>query len=154
MNSKRRTTDSWPAPARPDLLSLERVRPRIMPLDANRRTADDGRRIVCGAWRMNDDDADIPVRPVQAWADGRGHLYPTKEAALLVEIERVLGHFGTGESMAPGIARLIASKRDELVPLLTAFGPETVKAITLDLVREKRASAGQSAQGDDLEGTR
>lgn len=92
---------------------------------------------------MSDEDADIPVRPVQAWADGRGHLYPTKEAALLVEIERVLGHFGTGESMAPGIARLIASKRDELVPLL---GPETVKAITLDLVRERRA--GQPTQDD------
>jgi hypothetical protein len=92
------------------------------------------------------DDADIPVRSVQAWTDGRGHLYPTKEAALLVEIERVLGHFGTGESMAPGIARLIASKRDELVPLLTAFGSETVKAITLDLVRERRASAAQPTQ--------
>jgi hypothetical protein len=97
---------------------------------------------------MSDDDADIPVRPVQAWTDGRGHLYPTKEAALLVEIERVLGHFGTGESMAPGIARLIASKRDELVPLLTAFGSETVKAITLDLVRERRAGTGQSVSGD------
>ena len=90
---------------------------------------------------MNDGDSDIPVYPVQAWTDGRGHLYSTKEAALLVEIERVLGHFGTGESMAPGIARLIASKCDELVPLLTAFGPETVKAISLDLVREKREAS-------------
>jgi hypothetical protein len=87
---------------------------------------------------MSDDNPDIPVRSVQAWADGRGALYPTKEAALLVEIERVLGHFGTGDSMAPGIARLIAAKRDELIPLLSAFGPETVKAIKLDLVRGTR----------------
>lgn len=88
---------------------------------------------------MNSNDgAGLPVKSVQAWTDGRGHLYPTKEAALLVEIERVLGHFGSGDSMAPGIARLIAAKRDELVPLLTAFGPETVKAISLDLVRERR----------------
>ncbi len=87
---------------------------------------------------MNDEDAEIPVRSVQAWADGRGKLYPTKEAALLVEIERVLGHFGTGESIAPGIARLIAAKRDELIPLLGAFEPETVKTISLDLVRQKR----------------
>ena len=77
---------------------------------------------------MSDGNSDIPVQPVQAWTDGRGHLYPTKEAALLVEIERVLGHFGTGESMAPGIARLIASKRDELVPLLTAFGSDSINA--------------------------
>jgi hypothetical protein len=87
---------------------------------------------------MSDDNPDIPVRSVQAWAGGRGALYPTKEAALLVEIERVLGHFGTGDSMAPGIARLIAAKRDELIPLLSAFGPETVKAIKLDLVRGTR----------------
>jgi hypothetical protein len=59
---------------------------------------------------------------------------------LLVEIERVLGHFGTGESMAPGIARLIAAKRDELMPLLAAFGPDTVKAISLDLARERRGA--------------
>lgn len=89
---------------------------------------------------MTDGESDIPVRAVQAWSDGRGHLYPTKEAALLVEIERVLGHFGTGESMAPGIARLIAAKRDELMPLLAAFGPDTVKAISLDLARERRGA--------------
>lgn len=91
---------------------------------------------------MSDDD-DLPVKPVQAWTDGRGNLYPTKEAALLVEIERVLGHFGKGESdsMAPGIARLIAEKRRHLMPLLDAFGPETAEAmepISLDEVRERR----------------
>jgi len=89
---------------------------------------------------MTEDESGIPVREVQAWSDGRGHLYSTKEAALLVEIERVLGHFGTGESMAPGIARLIAAKRDELMPLLAAFGPDTVKAISLDLARERRGA--------------
>ena len=92
---------------------------------------------------MIDDDGDLPVKPVQAWADGRGNLYPTKEAALLVEIERVLGHFGKGESdsMAPGIARLIADKRHHLIPLLDAFGAEIAEAIepiSLDEVRERR----------------
>lgn len=92
---------------------------------------------------MSGDGADLPVRPVQAWTDGRGNLYPTKEAALLVEIERVLGHFGTGsgDSLVPGIARLIATKRHQLVPLLDAFGPETMEAIepiSLDAIRRIR----------------
>ncbi len=89
---------------------------------------------------MGDDE--LPVRPVQAWIDGRGNLYPTKRAALLVEIERVLGHFGTGDSMAPGIARLIADKRHDLIPLLDALGPEDkVEPISLDEAREKRGEA-------------
>jgi hypothetical protein len=91
---------------------------------------------------MSDDETDLPVRPVQAWADGKGHLHPTKEAALLVEIERVLGHFGTGESMAPGIARLLAAKRYQLIPLLDAFGPElseTIEAIPFDTLQARGA---------------
>lgn len=94
--------------------------------------------------RMNDDvDADLPIRPVGAWADSRGNLYPTKTAALLVEIERVLGHFGTGESMAPGIARLLVSKRNELIPLLDAVDPEAdlLEPISLEAEREKRKDA-------------
>lgn len=94
---------------------------------------------------MNDDaDAALPIRPVEAWSDSRGNLYPTKTAALLVEIERVLGHFGTGESMAPGIARLLVSKRHELIPLLDAVDPETpdlLEPISLEAEREKRKDA-------------
>jgi len=92
---------------------------------------------------MSGDGAELPVRPVQAWTDGRGNLYPTKEAALLVEIERVLGHSGatSADSLVPGIARLIASKRTQLVPLLEALGPETVDSIepiSLDAIRRLR----------------
>jgi len=92
----------------------------------------------------DDDDTALPIRPVEAWADSKGHLYPTKTAALLVEIERVLGHFGTGESMAPGIARLLVSKRHELIPLLDAVDPETpdlLEPISLEAEREKRKDA-------------
>ncbi len=39
----------------------------------------------------NNDEADLPIKAVQAWVDSKGHLYPTKEAALYVEIERLLG---------------------------------------------------------------
>jgi len=81
----------------------------------------------------NQDDADLPIKAVQAWIDSKGHLYPTKEAALYVEIERLLGHVGTGESLAPGIARVLVEKRDRLMPLLKAFGAgaEVIEAIPL-----------------------
>ncbi|MCW6533068.1 hypothetical protein [Sphingomonas lycopersici] len=82
----------------------------------------------------NNDEADLlPIKAVQAWVDSKGHLYPTKEAALYVEIERLLGHVGTGESLAPGIARVLVEKRDRLMPLLKAFGAasEVIEAIPL-----------------------
>lgn len=66
-------------------------------------------------------DDDLPITPVQAWTDSKGQLHPTKEAALFVEIERLLGHVGTGESLAPGIARLLVERRNRLMPLLKAF---------------------------------
>ena len=73
---------------------------------------------------------DLPIAKVDAWRDGQGQLHPTKEAALLVEIERVLGRFGNAngsESLAPGLARLLVEKRAQLVPLLEAFGPVVVE---------------------------
>lgn len=66
-------------------------------------------------------EADLPIKSVRAWTDSKGQLHPTKEAALYVEIERLLGHVGTGESLAPGIARLLVERRDRLMPLLDAF---------------------------------
>ena len=86
------------------------------------------------------DANDLPVKPVQAWADSRGHLYQTKAAALYVEIERLLGHVGTGESLAPGIARLLVSKRDQLSPLLEAFdddAAEVLEAIPVPAARKE-----------------
>jgi len=74
-------------------------------------------------------DADLPVKAVRAWVDSKGHLHPTKEAALYVEIERLLGHVGSGESLAPGIARLMVEKRGILIHLLEAFGAESATVI-------------------------
>ncbi len=77
---------------------------------------------------------DLPIKRVYAWIDGKGQLHATKEAALYVEIERLLGHVGTGESLAPGIARTLVEIRDRLMPLLDAFDsdvPEIIEAIPL-----------------------
>lgn len=75
--------------------------------------------------------ADLPVAEVPAWEDSAGQLHRTKEAALLVEIERVLGRFGNtagSESLTPGLARLLVEKRAQVAPLLEAFGPVLVAA--------------------------
>jgi len=79
-------------------------------------------------------EADLPVKAVRAWVDSRGCFHSTKEAALYVEIERLLGHVGSGDSLAPGIARLMVEKRGTLVQLLEAFGTgggELIEAIPL-----------------------
>ncbi len=86
--------------------------------------------------RNSRDDVDLPIKPVQAWVDSKGHLHPTKEAALYVEIERLLGHVGSGESLAPGIARTLVEKRGQLALLLGAFEPETGEVIeAIPLIR-------------------
>lgn len=83
-------------------------------------------------------DADLPIKPVQAWIDSKGHLFPTKEAALYVEIERLLGHVGSGESLAPGIARLMVEKRGTLIFLLEAFGADGAEVIeAISFVKSK-----------------
>lgn len=65
--------------------------------------------------------AALPIQPVQAWADSTGAMHSTKEAALTSELVRALGHVGNGEGMAPGIAKMLVEKRDQIMPLLAAF---------------------------------
>jgi len=65
----------------------------------------------------------LPIRAVEAWEDSTGTTHPTKEGALTVEVERVLGRIGNGESLTPGLARKIIDQREALIPLLEAFGP-------------------------------
>lgn len=91
-----------------------------------------------------DGDGDgLPIKPVQSWVDSKGHFHPTKEAALFNEIERLLGHVGAGESLAPGIARVLVEKRRQLVPLLNAFEPaESEIGEAVPIVRLIERSAG------------
>ena len=63
------------------------------------------------------------ITAVEAWRDSTGTIHPTKEAALFVEITRALGRVGNGDSLAPGLAKVIVEQRAVLVPLLEAFGP-------------------------------
>jgi hypothetical protein len=69
--------------------------------------------------------APLPIREVPAWTDSTGALHPSKDAALTVELERALGRIGQGEtSIAPGIAKMLVEKRDQIIPLLAAFEAE------------------------------
>lgn len=67
----------------------------------------------------------LPISAIEAWKDSAGVVHPTKEGALMAELERALGRTGNGagESMAPGLARRMVDQRDILIPLLEAFGP-------------------------------
>lgn len=85
-------------------------------------------------------DADLPIKAVRAWLDSKGHLHPTKDAALYAEIERLLGHLGSGESLAPGIARLMVEKRETLINLLSAFGTRAEEIDVIPLMRSRSAA--------------
>lgn len=46
--------------------------------------------------------------------DGRGHFFKTAEEATISDISTLLGRIGEGESLAPGIAQTLLSRREEL----------------------------------------
>ncbi len=64
----------------------------------------------------------VRVIEVSSWKDSQGVIHPTKEAALLAEIERAIGKVGNGESLTPGIARTLVENREQLIELLSEFG--------------------------------
>jgi hypothetical protein len=69
--------------------------------------------------------------PCQQWtADGVGSIHPTKEEAVMAEIEALLGKIGngSGESLTPGIARTIVSNRDQLIPILKQLPQQCLPA--------------------------
>lgn len=63
------------------------------------------------------------AREVTAWYDDKGTLHASKEAALLSDIEAALGKIGDGKGFTPGLAKLIADNRDQLMPILQQFDP-------------------------------
>ncbi len=46
--------------------------------------------------------------------DGRGHYFKTPEEATISDIAALLGRMGEGESLAPGIAKILLLKRREI----------------------------------------
>ena len=46
--------------------------------------------------------------------DGRGHFFKTPDEATISDLSALLGRIGDGESLAPGIAQTLLSRRAEL----------------------------------------
>ena len=46
--------------------------------------------------------------------DGRGHFFKTADEATISDISALLGRIGDGESLAPGIAQTLLTRREEL----------------------------------------
>lgn len=49
--------------------------------------------------------------------DGRGHFFKTPDEATISDLSALLGRIGDGESLAPGIAQTLLSRREELEKL-------------------------------------
>lgn len=46
--------------------------------------------------------------------DGRGHFFKTPDEATISDLSAILGRIGDGESLAPGIAQTLLSRRADL----------------------------------------
>jgi hypothetical protein len=46
--------------------------------------------------------------------DGRGHFFKTPDEATISDLSALLGRIGDGESLAPGIAQTLLSRREDL----------------------------------------
>lgn len=46
--------------------------------------------------------------------DSKGHFFKSPEEATVSDIAALLGKVGEGESLAPGIAHILLSRRDEI----------------------------------------
>jgi hypothetical protein len=46
--------------------------------------------------------------------DGRGHFFKTPDEATISDLAAILGRIGDGESLAPGIAQTLLSRRADL----------------------------------------
>jgi hypothetical protein len=46
--------------------------------------------------------------------DGKGNYFRTPDEATLSDLAGLLGRMGEGDSLAPGIARILFDKRDEI----------------------------------------
>ena len=46
--------------------------------------------------------------------DERGHFFKTPDEATISDLAALLGRIGDGDSLAPGIAQILLSRRDEL----------------------------------------
>ena len=46
--------------------------------------------------------------------DGRGHFFKTPDEATISDLAALLGRIGDGDSLAPGIAQILLSRRDDL----------------------------------------
>ena len=46
--------------------------------------------------------------------DGRGHFFKTPDEATISDLSALLGRIGDGESLAPGIAQTLLSRRTDL----------------------------------------
>ena len=46
--------------------------------------------------------------------DGRGHFFKTPDEATISDLSALLGRIGDGESLAPGIAQTLLSRRADL----------------------------------------
>ena len=51
--------------------------------------------------------------------DSRGHYFKTPEEATVSDLASLLGKIGEGESLAPGIAQTLLSRRGELERLFS-----------------------------------
>lgn len=49
--------------------------------------------------------------------DGRGHFFKTPDEATISDLAAILGRIGDGESLAPGIAQTLLSRRGDLEKL-------------------------------------
>lgn len=46
--------------------------------------------------------------------DSKGHYFKTPDEATLSDLAGLLGRMGDGDSLAPGIAKILFDKRDEI----------------------------------------
>ena len=58
------------------------------------------------------------VREVTQWADSSGKVHPTFQDALIADIALTIGQKGDGPEGQPNVAKIIAEKAKDLMPLL------------------------------------
>ena len=54
------------------------------------------------------------AKTAQAYADNRGSLHPTAEAAVLADLSAIIGRIGSESGLTSGLAKCILEKRGEI----------------------------------------
>lgn len=70
------------------------------------------------------------AKAAPGFADNKGNLHPTPEAAVLADLTMILGRIGAESGITAGLAQIILEKREEITAAFRDLDLLTGKAAT------------------------